>query len=602
MIMQKTVFSLASLLFFCVNYAMNEKSLWVKTTDKKKLLVHPDIIASSHLLTILHEKHNGSYEHPLVIPQAVSLTRKDLHFYSYCDNVSSKTLYKTFGDSYYQLINTAEKLKALKKYINLIREVLPTENDEIENHSIFSSYITKKWIHSLIPLGIIKEKYTDQTFDLKKPYNRKTSATLNISNNGAYLIHDFCASSQSSHIELYNTEENRPEYQCPAINQQRTYFSPNNKYMVIVNPFQKIYLYSITKQKEHLLCTSENLECTIVISDNGQYILRQAFAPFKDYETSYALWHIDEDNNPHHVDLGNSVSHSTSVIFHPNNEHLLHIHHGNIYLYDIITGTDRNLTARKEKNSSMYGDLILSADKNQVICKTKNQRNTSLSDQINYVILNIENLKNVTLSLTPLCYSKDLPPVCIPYKNLIAYCSENKTLLGLLNKKAKLIASYKKQSHYLSTLATSDTGDYLASGYSNGTIIIWNLSTPQKSITGKKIIGSDLPIHKLRFTDHQLLFSQSKLELSLPQKKSGQALLWDINGNAIMNFGDTIFDAEITKSGNTIIVINNTIHQRPRPSNLTLTCYKTVPFTPLTLTQAYNLYEKSTKKQLYPDS
>ena len=168
-------------------------------------------------------------------------------------------------------------------------------------------------------------------------------------------------------------------------------------------------------------------------------------------------------------------------------------------------------------------------------------------------------------------------------------------LLQLLNKKGILIASHTKK-HCFSALASDKSGNYLACGYSNGSILLVNTSDIHKKNFGTQLIGVNLPIKNLTFTDNNLLFAHAKPELFVPNKHSGYASLWDTQGNFIINFGSSVLDANISKNGRIITIIESDIQSRSTAKNLELICYDiSQPLPAPTLKQAYNLLQESKK-------
>ncbi len=605
--MQKTMFWFVSLLFFCSDQAMNKKPLWVETIDKKKRLIDSNIIDSSNLLTVLQEKYIGSYTNPLIIPFNKTL----LQFYCFFSVISAKTLYKTLSiSSYYQLIDAVEKFKALKMYINLVTEILPTENEAQIQMKCSHGHITQKWIGDLLIGPTIKKEHKLYTFPTKKNYNRKSESHIIISNNGNYLIHNFCDQSEPSSIELYHTKTKEIEYLHPSRDAQCIYCSPNNNYILIVDQFLGIHLYHIPTKEKFFLYHPYNQQSEIIISDNSKYILNQQILPFNDYITLYKLWHINDNNTLEEIDLNNNLSASKSAIFHHDNEHIFHLNEGNLYLYNISTKTNTKLDPKGIRNHPkhfiFFDKLVMSSDKKHIICKIKNPRNTSLSDHFNYIVLHIQNIAKTIFTTLPPSYLDYLPPLCIPHTNLIAHCVDNKNLLQLLNEKQKIVASHTRKNSRISQMATDESGNHLACGYCDGTIIMWNISNlyNQTLSIGTKLVGLNMPIKNLVFTSNHLLFSCSRSQLFSLFQNTGQAILWDLQGKKIIDFGNTVLDANINKKGSVITIVKseyeeNNMQRRNTVRNLTLTCCQINQLLPApTLKQAYTfLYPEAEAKK-----
>jgi len=597
--MQKTILCFASITIFCSNHAMDKKSLWVQTTDKKKWLVDAGTIASSNLLIFLQEKYKGSHINPLIIP----LNSELLKLYWCYNAVPAQKLHDVLpSDKYFQLIGAAEKLKALKTYLHLVTEILPREDENKISYNTLHGHITQKWIGHLLIGSAIKNKHDSYTFPVKKLHNIRTQCLNIINRNGTYVIHNFCNESEKPEIKLYNIETKENECLHQSKEEQQVYLSPDNKYILIVDQYQGIYLYDIPTKQKNFLYEPYNQETDISISNDSKHILMRQLLPFKDYRIKYKLWHVNDDMIPQEVNSDNNcLSASKLAIFHPDNKHIFHLKEGKIYLYDIVKKTDKELNPHNirnpiKKNYIFHDYLALSLDKKHIVSKIKNPRNTSLSDHFNYVVLDIQNTENIPCTLLPPSYKDYLSPLCIPHQDLIAYCSENKTLLQLLNKKQRLIASYARKENWISALASDKNGDYLACGYLDGLIVLWNVSDPQNRISNKKLVSLNVPIRHITFTDNQLLFAHSKSLLLTPTKNPGQAILWDAQGNHIIDFGNSIYDAHINQNGTCITVIKTDMQSRNSVKNLTLTCYNLNPQLPgLTLKQAYNLWQESRK-------
>ena len=590
--MEKAIVGLVLLLFFCFSHTMQEKSLWVKTIDTEPLFVTPEIIGSSNLLIVLSEKCMGSFTRPLIIPPTLLINNEIFELYRLYSTIPAASLHHHLTrDSYFKLIETAAKLKALKIYIDLIAEILPSDQQ---------SMITKIWISHLLIHNMIKREDTSYIFPAKKALTRNTRVPIHITDDGRYLVHDFCSQIDAPQIEIYNTRTKENKSLHPYLENQRIYCSPNNNYLVIVDLFKGIYLYHIPTQKKHFLYKPYNQDSDITISDNSTYILSRQLLPFNDYKIIYNLWSITNDI-PQEIDLEDRLWESICAIFHPDSKNIFHINGGKLYVYNIGSkiSTQRTLIGsgdpkRQPKQFILYDTLVTSSDKKHIVCKMKNPRNSSLSDLFNYAVLNIENMEEITFTLLPPVHQTHLPPVCIAHKNLVAYCADNMELLQLFNKKGILVASHTKEKHRISALASDKAGNYLACGYSNGSILLVDTLEILKKNCGTRLIGLSLPIKNLTFTDNNLLFAHAKPEIFVPNKHAGYASLWDTQGNYIINFGCSVFDAHISKDGTTIGIIETDIQSKNTSKKLELTCYDlSRPLPTCTLKQAYNLLQEN---------
>jgi len=212
------------------------------------------------------------------------------------------------------------------------------------------------------------------------------------------------------------------------------------------------------------------------------------------------------------------------------------------------------------------------------------------------VVLNIKNIEKITFTILPPIYKKHVTPLCIPHTELIAYCADNMEVLQILNEKQMLVASHAKEKNSISTLASDKYGHYLACGYSNGCILLGNTSDLENKNFGTKLIGLNMPIKHLTFTDNNLLLSHAKPELFVPNKNSGYTSLWDTQGNYIINFGSSVIDARINENGSFITIIKSNTQPRNIAKTLELTCYDIhQPLLALTLKQAHTILQKSRK-------
>lgn len=487
-------------------------------------------------------------------------------------------------ERYYQRIDDAEKRKDLKQYINLIRQILPAD---------ISSQITEKWIGTLIRTEAIRNKYTSHRFITAQKSDNVHKPKLIMSSQGDYFIHNIKQHIDTCEITLCNTKNNKLEYQFESQYKVPAYFSPQNNY-IITREWSGMYVYHILTQQKHLLLHQKEPSYDIIISSNSKYILHEGRHPIMESTPFYKLWELDQFHKPQEITLKKNLIGVYSVLFHPNNEQI-YCSIGNLHLYDIVTQQDNALPSRKQEDPHqvyLVHNLISAPDKTHMLCNVWIENSETFITR--YVLLNIQNPENVIITKIPVASlypHTRLTPLCTAYTHLIPHvCNQGKSL-QLLDENMELVASHDAQENsYISALAIDHIGNYLASGYSDGTIILWDISNPQRAIHGKKLIGSQGSIKKLTFTDNHLLLSQS-----VNDSTPGTAILWDTQGNEIINFGNSVLKSTISNNGKKVAIISKDIHRQKK--YLTVKCYNLdVPMDLYTLKQGYKLFKKYNSK------
>jgi WD40 repeat protein len=478
---------------------------------------------------------------------------------SYADNLSSietlEQLHDTTDAQYKYLLFCKQFLPIYKK---CIAHVLPL--DICKHIDITYSLINNKIINeNCLPSIEIYGK----SLNGYKPH-------LTISNNGHYFSHDIAYKDShyfshdityklgDSKTKLRNIQTNQEIYSVYASSGDPVvYFSPNNEYCVIKGPF-KSYLYNISQRNEHLL---NNDTCYgITISNNSQYILIEGRHEMAQSTPTYTLWTLDAQGIPHPTPLKNDLYHSMAVAFHPDNKHIIHNTCRDILnLYTIATQEDKEITSGYDENVYCIKTLTFNSDNTRIIAKT------DLNDYGKYghILFNIENLDNVTsITLPPQsCHKKKyISAMCIPHKNMLTHITNEGRTLELLDENAQVItAHHAKEKTYITTLAVDSTGNYLAIGHSDGTIIIWHLYNVKTHKNEKFKATSNGVIKTLTFGENNLLLSQSTLgkawDTLEPTPTSGAAILWDIYGNKIIDSKDTIVTSIMSPNGKSIITI-----------------------------------------------
>jgi WD40 repeat protein len=504
-----------------------------------------------------------------------------------------------------------EQQECLYKLMESIQQKLKTSPE----HLLFCKQylpVYKKCIASILPYDLCK--YCDQLLisiekkneKIKKAYKEKEwnidqhridleyykKPNITISNNGHYFAYSFSKKNYSyerkSCIHMMRVLEKTSTEMSTLKNKEFIHFSPDSAYYIVEHsqgatlnyfssPLSNNNPYLITKDNPNLATKYHtSLQAKkIIISNNSKYILLprepQSFEqPFNYYE----LWVIDTQGIPQETPLKNTYGHPLlsnqgAVIFHPDNQHIMyHDRWDDLELYNIETKQQKTIFKRKDdyNNRADYlTDPIITPDNKKLLLKRKKY----CSDEEDYILFNIETTDDVKPVIIPpqSCHKKEwpkesnLPILYIPHNNMFTHITNEGNRLNLLNEKTEVIASHKaKEGTYITALAVDSTGYYVASGYSDGTIMIWNVFSKNPECYEKIFINNDGPITSLTFGDNQLLLSQSishtiTYEYTEHIKyQYGSAILWDIHGNKIIDFGDNLTSI-MSPNGKTIVTV-----------------------------------------------
>lgn len=433
-------------------------------------------------------------------------------------------------------------------YTKRIVEILPI--DVCKQIDCISAQLRNKTIKELL----IK---TTSDISTSKP-------KLFISNNGYYFAH-----TDRYNIHLRDIEKNNivdTFSKCGIKNP--IYLSPHNEYCVIrsgasVGICQTTYFYNLIQKRKHIITPEIHFHCSgITISHDSQHVL------YKDDNggsiPNYTLWTLDTQGKPQEITLRNNhLNGSGAVIFHPDNKHIIHNRYEDeLRSYNRETGEDKIISHIKNTDAYCIDRLTLNPDNKKIIAKTRFSDDERYNIH-HYIIFNIENLDHVTSVTIPKqsCGTKkQLPVIAIPYKNIITHITNEGRTLELLDENAQLITLHTtKNNTYITALAVDKTGNYLASGYSDGTIMIWHLFKAKPQHDDKIFMNSNGKITSLTFSDNQLLLSQSQAGKLVKGErilcKYGTATLWDMYGNEIINFGNDVVKSIISPNGKTIIIL-----------------------------------------------
>ncbi len=450
----------------------------------------------------------------------------------------------------------------------------------------------KKCIASILPLEIckqidlfsallknkkIKETYRKKIIETQKFYNRDIP-NLTISKNGHYFSHNIFYRMGDYQIKLRATKDDKFGYNITTDARTPLYFSPNNKYC-IVRESDGIFFYNLITSARRSLIKSKQTCFGITISDDGQHILCEGRNKIAQSTPIYKLWTLDAHGIPQTIPLKNNF-HSMNVIFHPDNKHIIHNTCGDeLRLYNLETSDDTIIASKCNANIYLFNNLTRTPDNKKILAQPIIEQCSG-----NYILFNIENLDNVTSVTTPqqsFCAGQDLPVIYIPHKNMLTHITNQSRTLEILDEKLNIIASHTTtEGIYITALAVDNNGNYLAAGYSDGTIMIWNLFSSNPKKFEKIFVANKGLIKSLTFSENHLLFSQSTSGEYWGNIAPNTATLWDIHGNEIINFGDNIINSIISHNGKTIVIISAQFEQNDKDTTynwnnfLTLATYQ----------------------------
>ncbi len=465
--------------------------------------------------------------------------------------------------------------RSKEKYISFYKNYLP---------------LYTKCIATILPEDVfqhINDLYTKLAFS-KIIGSKSTSnmPTLAISNDGHYYTHNiplWHPKSQHNITLVMNTNNERFIDTLPSASSEVIY-SPNNEYCVLINHPDKyksdISFYNIA-QKRHVPLTQKAMERAIIISNDSKYILvKQKHPQFPPCE--YKLWAIDAQGipqektlkkKPHPCDDLNILYAARSVIFLSDNEHIIYNDRQNqLQFCDIATQRSEIITPRSNIYEYKFHSLenpVITTDNKRLLLK----RYYLDPSKYDYALFNLETLKDIEPIIIPpqSCHDAELPILSIPHKHIFTYITDKGCTLHIIDEKGQTVASHNTENDsYITTLAVDSTGNYLASGYSNGTIMIWNLSNNNPTKYTKIFKKNKGSIISLTFNDNQLLLSHALSRITHTDVvvnpdsyhtrrqtyMDGSAILWDMYGNKIINFGDNIIKSVMSRNGKSIIVIS----------------------------------------------
>lgn len=454
----------------------------------------------------------------------------------------------------YKKIEKAHQKNNLLLYKTCIAKILPLDLcSKIDATCVLlkNEDIKKSFISHIIPRS--------QHSNYARPH-------LTISNNGNYYCHNISYKHGDPTYKLMRINNDTVMLKINSWNDKAIEFSPNSEYCII-KEVRGTAFYNLANQQMSEFFDKDKALQKIMISDDSHYILLEELKKGNFNRLQYTLCTVNKNQAPQitplHLgipELRSDQSHlidiltgSRAAIFHPDSKHIIHSHvYDQLELYNIESSQNKIIKKPSEKDIFIT-KLSTTTDNKKIVA---NLLDTVKDRKMVFNIANLDNVTSVMLQKEP-C---DLPFICIPHKDLVTNILYNRFILQLVDEKAELVASHTNYSTKITTLAVNNTGDYLAVGYADGTIMIWDVSDINKYPNKKIIKKCNGSIKSLTFSDNQLLLSQSESgkfwDTREPTSTPGNATLWDVYGNEIINFGDNIVNSIMSKNGKTIITIS----------------------------------------------
>ena len=497
--------------------------------------------------------------------------------------ITPEFLSKT-DDDLYAIMTDVEQNKFLENGSQFLKKCVSNGNSEIieqidhrssvnnRNFLPYQNYRSfyKKCIARILPYEICK--HIDDIYAELKNIKRKETFIkttrgpgpdyhcqihLNMSNNGNHFSHNILRDR-----ELIDTEKSDSSKTIKTGYRNPIDFSPNNNYCIIKDSY-KTYFYNLIQQTElNLMEKKETLCFGITFSNNSQHILFEGRDKIQQSRAIYFLSTLNENGIPQKFILQNKLFGTQTVLFHPDNNHIIHNRFGDeLHLYNITTTEDSIISPLK--NGNVFIDtLTLTPDNKTIIAKIVHDPST-LPD---HIVFNIENLDKVSaITLPPQsCHAEaDLPVLSIPHKKMLTQITNQGCTLQLLDHETQpLISHCAPKDSYITALTVDTTGTYLAVGHSDGTIMIWSLFGTTPANYEKTWIKTTGIVKTLTISANLLLLSQSKSNKSGTQTV-GDAILWDLYGNQIIYFGDKVIASMMSSNGKTINIVTATLHEDP---------------------------------------
>jgi WD40 repeat protein len=406
-----------------------------------------------------------------------------------------------------------------------------TTNVSSQKDDEFYRYVYKKEIARILPLDVCKQIDNLcaqlKNKEINKSFIKKTGITgnidsrfqpLKISNNGRFFTHGLVSNNFVSGTTLFDTTRMSS---IAARLHGHFCFSPNNKFFITINE-DTINYHNIEHNVAYNTVQTIDNCFNIIISDDSKYILAETRHAHQQSVPIYKLWTLDTQRSLQATPLRNGLSYSTTVIFHPNNQHIIHSNfQDELRLYNIATSENRIIFPASDTDINWITKLILSPDHTTIIAQGYPKVRDFIGHK-KYILFNIENLDKVTEITIPKQSLDDnvakselselLHPQHIPHKKMITHITNCGRTSQLLDENMECVTAHHtpKESVHITALAVDTTGDYLATGYSDGSIMIWNISSSHPAGYDKIFMQTIGPVTSLTFNNNQQLLSQSQ--------------------------------------------------------------------------------------------
>jgi WD40 repeat protein len=397
-----------------------------------------------------------------------------------------------------------------------------------------------------------------------------------LSDDGHYLTYTLTENNYNL-LTFINVETNEAHFQY----HNNLYFSPNNEYCVVpaLAKHFNSYLYDLRHQQFYSLHHELNSDEQIIIShDSQRFLSKRVRFSSSDQNPLYTLWTLNAQGIPQKTDLKEDIYNSEVALFHPDSKHIIYVQNGTaLHAYNLETQEDAIISPQWENFPyCRITSLSLTFDKTKLIAEVHDYNPNQAFYNHPDVAFDIENLTHVKNICLP--YDGYGKTVYIPYKKMFAQIL--KTMLCLYDENMQPVTTHPLQEELeITALAADNTGNYLAVGCSDGSIMIWNVSNSDPEKYEKIFIQSVGPITSLTFNDNKQLLSQSGYRYGREDITYKSTILWDVYGNEIINFGDNVVNISMSPNGKTFAVISHVAEYKEQPNEIYQTLIPTLHLT-----------------------